>query len=103
MTAQLPLPFEARKLARTENPETSKAAAAVSKELRSEHHKTILAVMATGSLGWTADDIAMRCSLSRHQIGRRLNELERAGIIRKTGVTRPTPTGRMACCYEGTR
>ena len=102
-SAQMPLPFDARRLARTENPTTSKAAAAACRELRSEHHATILRVMRdTGYLydDWTADEIAAVCGLTRHQVGRRLNELERATLVRKSGRQRATPTGRLACCYE---
>ena len=110
MTSQLPLPFDARRLARSENPTTSKSAAAACRELRSEHHSTILAVMNSEIVGqdelmvitrdWNADEIAEKCSLDRHQIGRRLHELERSGMVRKSGRQRATPTGRLACCYE---
>jgi len=95
---QPPLPFDAHKLARTDDPATSKAAAKSCKELRSEHHRLILeALSEVGDAN--ADEIADVCGLHRHQVGRRLNELERAGYVRLTGTTRPTPTGRLAQCY----
>lgn len=92
------LPFDAHKLARTENPETSKAAARSCRELRGEHHALILDALADGNAN--ADELAPRCGLTRHQIGRRLGELENAGLVRKTGAARPSASGRMANCYE---
>jgi len=92
------LPFDAHRLARTENPSTSHAAAAASRDLRANHHRTILDVMRC-SADWTADEIALHCNLDRHQIGRRLGELERHGLVRKSGAQRPTASGRMANCY----
>jgi len=96
---QKELPFDARKLARAENPRTSHAAAAGVRAFRTGHHAQILAVMACGA-DWTADEIAAKCCLDRHQVGRRLNELERHGLVRKTANQRDTGTGRLACCYE---
>lgn len=95
------LPFDARTLARTDNPETSKAVAGSARDLRCEHHAIILDVIARWRyVDWTADEIARRCDLDRHQIGRRLGELERAGIVEKSGEKRPTDTGRLAHCYR---
>lgn len=92
------LPFDAHRLARTENPSTSHAAAAASRELRADHHRTILDVMRCGA-DWTADEVAVHCQLDRHQIGRRLGELEKSGLVRKSGAQRATATGRLANCY----
>ena len=99
---QLEINFDAHKLARAENPATSKAAAKASRDLRSEHHRIVLAVLDSVTDA-NADEIAARCDLDRHQIGRRLNELERVGYVRLTGITRPTATGRMAQCYAAVR
>jgi predicted ArsR family transcriptional regulator len=97
------LPFDARHLARTEDPSTSHAAAKSAKELRSEHHAIILKVLRVYGGDWNADEIAAECGLSRHQIGRRLGELEAHGLARRSGNARPTPSGRMAQCYEAVR
>lgn len=96
------LPFAPHTLARTENPTTSHAAAAAARDLRADHHRTILDVMRCGA-DWTADNVAIHCNLDRHQIGRRLGELERHGLVRKSGAQRPTATGRMANCYAVVR
>lgn len=94
-----PVLFEPRKLARTENPETSKAAARACQATRDGHHTVILDIL-QGSSGLTADEIAARSStLTRHQVGRRLHELVGAGRVRITGEQRATPSGRMAQCY----
>ena len=95
------IPFDATTLARSTNPATSHAAAQSCRELRDAQHRTILEVMGRGyAPDWTADEIAEWCALDRHQIGRRLNELERHRLIRRTANKRPTPSGRMAQCWE---
>lgn len=98
-TTQGTLPFCAHQLARATNPETSHQAAAGVRSFRTQHHETILAVMRTSD-DWTADEIAIHCHLDRHQIGRRLGELERHGLVQKSGNQRRTAAGRMACCYR---
>jgi len=102
---QAELPFDARTLARSTDPQTSKDAASASRELRALQHRTIMAVMEIRPAfcvprDFTADEIAALCDLDRHQVGRRLGELEREGLVRRTGNKRPTPSGRMAQCYE---
>ena len=95
---QAALPFDAHTKARTTDPATSHAAAAAARGLAADHQRTILEVMRCGD-DWTADEIAVHCGLDRHQIGRRLGELERAKLVRKTGNTRRTARGRAAGCY----
>jgi predicted ArsR family transcriptional regulator len=97
-----PTLWDARTKARTTDPATSHAAARAAAGTAADHHRTILDVMRCGT-DWTADEIALHCHLDRHQIGRRLGELERAGKVRKSGATRPTATGRQANCYEVVR
>lgn len=93
--------------ARRTDPATSKDAARQAGGLAAEHQRIILGVMQmrahTGEArDWTADQIAEWCDLDRHQVGRRLGELERNGLVRVTGNQRPTPRGRLARCYEVT-
>jgi predicted transcriptional regulator len=90
---------DAFRRARTTDPQTSKDAARAVGGMADEHFRIIFAVIATGG-DWTADEIATRCPLDRHQIGRRLGEMEREGMVRVTANQRPTPKGRMARCYE---
>jgi len=91
--------FDAKKLARRTDPDTSHAAARSSQQLRGAHHRTILSVLAQVRDA-NADEIAARCSLSRHQIGRRLGELWVAKMVVKSGATRPSASGRSAECYR---
>lgn len=93
------LPFDAARLARATDPATSKAAAADCRSLRGRQHAVILEVLATVADA-TCDEVADRCDLNRHQVGRRMHELLAGGLVRTTGNTRPTPSGRMAQCYE---
>lgn len=100
---QTELPFDARKLARSEDPGTSKDAARQCESLRKDHHRAILDALACCDRGANADELAARCSgIDRVQIGRRMHELEKAGLVRKTGEARPSKSGRMACCYAVT-
>lgn len=87
--------------ARTTDPQTSKDAASSAGGVASEHRRTIMALVRSNpGRDWTADELAERCELDRHQIGRRLNELERGLLLERSGATRPTPNGRAAACYR---
>lgn len=92
------LPFEPHKLARTENPDTSKAAARSTKELRLRHGAFIMAALRdVGYLGLTSEEIADACPLLDHaQVWRRLSELERAGLVEKVAEKRKNRSGRQA-------
>ena len=83
---QSELPFDARKLARSTDPATSKAAAKACKELRGVHHQQILSVLQfSGRESMTCDEIAEQFSigwpegaqLDRVQVGKRMHELEK--------------------------
>ena len=92
--------FEPHTLARKSDPSTSHAAAARVGEFRKMQHDTILRVLRhRGQL--TAFDIAAFCALDAHEIGKRLSEMERVGLIRvvlNEGriVMRLAPSGRQA-------
>lgn len=78
--------------ARQKDPPTSHAAAAEAIDLAREHRARILDALARGPGG--ASQIAARCGLNAHQIGKRLSELSRAGKILLTGRTVPSASGR---------
>lgn len=99
MMAQPELPFDAVKLARTDDAETSKQAARDCRDLRNDHHAAILGVLALVEDA-NADEIANRCGLDRVQVGKRMHELERHGRVELSGATRPSNSGRMARCYR---
>lgn len=81
-------------------PETSlEAYKQVTPEMLSEHHRKIVsALQVLGSS--TYEGIANHVNLDRHQVGRRLSELERMQIVYKPGQKKPTKSGRMAYCYS---
>jgi len=83
-------------------PKTSLLAYDASKELRTQHHKAIIDVLNKYPDGLIYEEISVKAGLDKHQVGRRLNELERLQIIHKPGTTKPTSTGRSAFIYKTT-
>jgi predicted ArsR family transcriptional regulator len=79
-------------LFRRTDPVTSRIAAADAKRFRGEHHRQILEALAAAPGGASA--IAARCGLVPHQIGRRLHELAKAGLIAETGRLVRSASGR---------
>jgi len=81
-------------------PETSlEAYKAVTPEMLTNHHKCILVALNVLKSG-TYEQIAEAVAMERHQIGRRLSELERMGVIYKPGEKRLTSTNRNAFVYK---
>jgi hypothetical protein len=78
--------------ARASDPATSHAAAAQACGLATRHQRQILAALLDGPAG--ASGIAARCGLLPHQIGKRINELAKAGRIVETGRTVTSLSGR---------
>lgn len=75
-----------RRLARRTDPETSHEAAAGVTDFEGDHHAQILEALMLGPAGATA--IASRCGLGRDQVGKRLCELERRGLVVVDGKER---------------
>jgi DNA-binding MarR family transcriptional regulator len=83
----------ARPLSRRGDPATSHAAAARAADLKAAHQRIVLeALRKFGAMG--KDAIAARTRLDSTQIGRRLAEIERAGLIEPTGRTVQSLAGR---------
>lgn len=80
-------------------PETSLAAyKSVSLEMKNSHWgKIIKALKSLGS--GTYEELADHVGMERHQIGRRLKEMELEELIFKSGLKRPTKSGRNAYVY----
>lgn len=72
--------------ARATDPDTSHEAAAGVHEFEGDHYARILDALRLGPAG--ATEIANRCGLGRDQVGKRLCELERDGLVAKDGKTR---------------
>jgi predicted transcriptional regulator len=81
-------------------PQTSKYAyKAVTPEMLSDHHAKILkALKRMGQANY--EQIATYVNLDRHQVGRRISELERMELIYKPGKKSATSTGRSAYDYR---
>lgn len=89
--------FEPHKLARAEDPDTSKAAARAARDLRECHHGIILDVLLGGPK--TSEEIAAASSLRHDQVWRRAGELRDKGYIKDTGDRRPNASGRPATVW----
>lgn len=79
--------------ARVRDPSTSKLAAAAARQLQAAHCDAILeALRKYGALG--KDGIAARTKLDGVQVCRRLVEMERAALVKQTGETVMSTSGR---------
>lgn len=77
------------------NPKTSLQAWDQAKHMIGPHHQKILdALKVLGTA--TYEEIALHVTMDKHQIGRRLKELEEQQKIYKPGTMKPTKTGRNA-------
>jgi predicted ArsR family transcriptional regulator len=80
-------------LARRRDPATSHLAAQSAVELAKAHYTVILTCLRKhGALG--KDGIAARTRLDGVAVARRLPELERKGLVKQTGNTVPSTSGR---------
>jgi predicted ArsR family transcriptional regulator len=91
---QLSIDFNAvYPLARRTDPHTSHAAAHQAKALAADHQRAILACLDShGPMG--KDAIGAHTLLTGHQVGKRLPELQRMGLVQPTGRTVPSESGR---------
>ena len=90
MSAQLPLDF--RRLARRNDPSTSKVAAARVIDFADGHYALIISALSQGEA--TIYEIAERAGLTHVQVARRMPELAAATLVVDTGRTKPSPSGR---------
>lgn len=100
-TEQLPLDFEPKKLARRGDPETSHLAAESIKEVTASQHRAILEFMRGKPRNFfSTEQIGDRLGFP---IWKRMVELERAGLVRKTNWLSRNRSGRKACTYAITQ
>ena len=78
--------------ARNSDPITSHAAADEARELIAKHQRLILSALRQGPAG--VDGIAARCSLTGHQAGKRVTDMQRLGLIELTGRLVKSTSGR---------
>lgn len=98
MAEQMSL-FDPHRRARRADPATSHAAAASAASLMHAHESVILTVLRRHP-NLAAHEIGDRGALTSVQVCRRLAKLEAEGVIRPTGDTHLTPSGRAARCWE---
>lgn len=67
-------------------------------EMRQQHHQKIIDALRELKVG-TYEQISTKAGLDRHQVGRRLNELEKIQVVYKPGLQLATKSGRMAFVY----
>ena len=100
MNSQLAIDFAPRRLARRTNPATSHAAAARVTDFSAGDYALILRSLREFGPS-TYHEIAARYGMEAHKLGRRMNELETAGLIAVVkaygkDMTRLSPSGRPA-------
>lgn len=91
--------FIAMSRARSDDPPTSKAAAARTKEFDANHYGRIMDALRSIGSG-TFHEIAGCMALQGQQVNKRLSELERMGAVERTGETRPSPSGRQCAVWR---
>jgi predicted transcriptional regulator len=80
-------------------PQTSlEAYKSVTVEMKNTHYSKILKALKSLGSG-TYEEIGNHIGMERHQIGRRLKEMELEELIYKSGSKRPTKSGRSAYVY----
>lgn len=82
------------KLARRDDPATSKAAAAQAKDLVSAHEGTILDALRGDGGALAAEEIADRTDLDAVQVARRLSAMATKGLVVRTTLVHTTRSGR---------
>lgn len=81
-------------------PSTSKDAyESIKGEMQQNHYTKILSALELVECA-IYEDIASLTGMERHQVGRRLSELEGQNKVYRTGIKKPTSTGRLAYCYS---
>jgi predicted transcriptional regulator len=83
------------------NPTTSlEAYRQVNSEMLVNHHGKIISALKSAKNGLMYEQIAAQIKMDKHQVGRRLSELERIGVVYKPGEKRNTSTNRQAFVYK---
>lgn len=68
-------------------------------EMRDAHHQKIIAALRELKIA-TYEKIGEKAGMDRHQVGRRLNELEKMKVVYKPGLKLKTKSGREAFVYS---
>ena len=80
-------------------PKTSlEAYKAVTLEMKNNHWSKIIKALKNLGSG-TYEEVSDYVGMDKHQVGRRVKEMELEGLIYKSGLKRPTKSGRNAYVY----
>jgi hypothetical protein len=96
---QLAIEFDAPPRARKTDPTTSHEAARRAELFATSHAERIVCALRMRGPS-TAHELEPHTRLNYVQIDRRMHELVKAGRIKRTPLTRPTPTGGRAQVWE---
>jgi hypothetical protein len=96
---QLAIEFDAPPRARKTDPATSHEAARRAELFATSHAERIVCALRMRGPS-TAHELEPHTRLNYVQIDRRMHELVKAGRIKRTPLTRPTPTGGRALVWE---
>jgi predicted ArsR family transcriptional regulator len=96
---QMSMEFQPSHLARKTDPSTSHEAAARVKEFGKSQQQLILSALRRFTKAG-AEQIAAATKLDAYQVRKRTSELSRDGLIRVTGDTRKTASGRPERVWE---
>lgn len=81
-------------------PKTSlEAYKAVTLEMKNNHWSKIIKALKSLGSG-TYEEVSDYVGMDKHQVGRRVKEMELEGLIYKSGLKRPTKSGRNAYVYH---
>ncbi len=84
---------------RRTDPVTSSHAGRAAVSLAKRHHDVILMVLRCNARPMAAEEISARCFIDHVAINRRLIEMERGGLVRKTTERHRNRSGRQAFRY----
>lgn len=85
-------------LFRAKDPTTSVAAGRRARGIASQHRPLIVQALSDGPAN--RDEIARRCGLPKDAVWRRLSQLEKDGLIERTGEERPGESGLCQAVYR---
>jgi hypothetical protein len=92
---------EVRPVARATDPDTShRAAALASLKAGSNRLLALDALRAAGENGLTDFELESATSIPQTSIGKRRHDLWRLGLVEKTSMRRPAPSGAMAIVWR---
>jgi len=95
--------FEWTRAVRRTDPDTSVRAAIKAEKFAGEHHQMIISALWASGVPMASEQIADRIGLDHAAVWRRMSELERGGVIEKSGDEHLNRSNRWAKKYRISR